>query len=146
MSTPQQAQDDSTELGHEPIGVSPRGILLGVIGLVMLIGVTLWLMVPLALLDTSRRSATEAGSLADLPDVPRQNTVGLNPDQRQDRHALESEQQKWLSTYAWQDAERQLARIPIERAVEIVAESGMAVALAQQDSDNAPVKSIQNSP
>ena len=110
--------------GHEPLSVSIKGIAIGTLGLILLIGLTIWAMGPLARALSPVDATEEGDSFANLPAEASQNTVGLNPNQAEDRLALESQQSAWLSEYAWLSEEQQVARIPIERAMEIIRERG----------------------
>jgi hypothetical protein len=47
---------------------------------------------------------------------------------------LRSEERAALSEYRWIDRERGVARIPIERAMEIVAESGLPTSIGETKS------------
>jgi hypothetical protein len=51
--------------------------------------------------------------------------VGRALQQAAERQAMETDQKRWLSDYAWLDGEQQTARIPIERAMQIVEERGI---------------------
>jgi hypothetical protein len=64
-------------------------------------------------------------------------TVGLGLDQAAQRLVMESEQERWLSEYAWLDEEQERARIPIDRAMEIMAEHGIG-AVSVADGQAAP--------
>jgi hypothetical protein len=46
----------------------------------------------------------------------------LNPDQPATRRAYEQRQRALLTEYAWVDRQTEMARIPIERAMEIIVE------------------------
>lgn len=48
----------------------------------------------------------------------------LQSDPRTDRIGLQAEQEKQLAGYAWVDRDRGLARIPIERAMTLIAGRG----------------------
>lgn len=51
----------------------------------------------------------------------------LRPDPRADLAAMRAAEEKVLTTYGWVDREAGVVRIPIERAMEIVAEKGLPV-------------------
>jgi hypothetical protein len=55
-----------------------------------------------------------------LPPAPR-----LQVDPRIDLDRLHAEERERLTTYGWADRERGLARMPIERAMELLAERGI---------------------
>ncbi len=111
--------------GHEPLAISVRAVVLTTIGLVALVVVTLVAIGPLTRVLTPREAAEEVDSLSQLPREAPQTTVGLNPNQARDRLQLVEQQQKWLGEYAWLNDSEQVARIPIDRAMQIVRERGL---------------------
>lgn len=119
--------------GHEPLSVSVRAIAIGTISLVALIVATLLAMGWLSPLLTPRDAADGAGTVFDLRVEAPQTTVGLNPNQAQDRLQLEQRQRAWLSGYAWLDDDEQVARIPIKRAVQFIQERGLDAILEGED-------------
>ena len=61
-----------------------------------------------------------AANLARTPPEPRLEPLPLAPGQR-----LRAEEDAILTTYGWVDKEAGMARIPIDRAIEILAERGL---------------------
>ena len=55
-----------------------------------------------------------------LPELPR-----LQPQPQLDIKALHAAEREKLHTYAWIDKQAQIVQIPIERAIDIVAEKGL---------------------
>ena len=65
-------------------------------------------------------SPSVAANLARTPPEPRLEPLPLLPGQR-----LRAEEDAILTTYAWVDKKAGVARIPIDRAVEILVERGL---------------------
>ena len=61
-----------------------------------------------------------AANLARTPPDPRLEPFPLAPGQR-----LRAEEDAILTTYAWVDKQASVARIPIDRAIEVLAERGL---------------------
>lgn len=107
-------------------------------GSIATVGVGLLLLVTLALIGI----ATAFRVL--LPDLPaigagdawtRQHQApGVEPNQAYDRQRILAEEQAYLKQYAWQNKEAGIARIPIERGMEIMAERGLNVEWPSRDS------------
>lgn len=60
---------------------------------------------------------------------------GVQPNQAYDRQQMTEEQKAYLKQYAWLDKERGIARIPIDRSIEIMAERGLQVEWPSGDVD-----------
>jgi hypothetical protein len=117
---------DATEKGHEPIGVSVRFVVVGVAGLITLIVLTLFGMGGIVRLLSYGAKEQPDGP----PSAKSARTVGLGLNQAHQREAMEVQQEKWLSEYAWLDQDQQTARIPIARAIQIIADRGIGVVTA----------------
>lgn len=52
---------------------------------------------------------------------------GVQPNQAYERERLLADEESFLQQYAWQDKDRGVARIPIERGIEIMARRNMTV-------------------
>ena len=109
--------------GHEPIGVNARAIAWWGLALVVLIAVSLALLAGLLKL----RGSVEA---RDVPRVaePRRGPLvepSLDPAQRQNLRQLRAVQQTWLDSYGWIDHEAGIVHIPVDRAMEMMAEEGL---------------------
>lgn len=59
--------------------------------------------------------------------VPRPRPrIALQSDPTADMNAWRAEETKLLSSYAWTDATKEVARIPVERAIELTLQKGVA--------------------
>lgn len=104
----------------EPASVDPRfaaAFLYGNIALVVLaIGVTWWLY-----LDWARPRAMQYGDTQIHPAARAVNAAPLSVRQRQERLEYEQRQSDLLTSYAWVDRKKGIARIPLEIAMERLA-------------------------
>jgi len=102
--------------GHEPAGINVRGLLIGISGLVAAVilsfGVTWWLQSALTAGRTDSGTKIESFNTGNIK-------APLEPDQRAHRLRSEKQQQAQLNRYDWLDDQREFARIPIERAMEL---------------------------
>jgi hypothetical protein len=127
-------QGTPTHGDHEPNVVRSRAIWWSGAALVAVIVLVGGLMeglvaiferqVPHVAIESSVRPAApmEAGS------------APITPDRQALLVKLRSEERAALSEYRWIDRERGVARIPIERAMEIVAESGLPTSIGETKS------------
>jgi hypothetical protein len=113
--------------GHEQSDVSMRPIVIGTIGLVVLIAVAAGSMRVLFdyFLAREMRHSPAANPLAAaegerLPPQPR-----LLPQPSEQLRALRAREDEMLSTYDWVDRDKRVVRIPIERAMELIAQRGL---------------------
>jgi hypothetical protein len=115
--------------GHEERDISLRAILIGAVGISALIVVAAFgmrLLFDFYLAREIRRSPA-ANPLAvvqgkRLPPEPR-----LLPEPIEQLRALRTEESAALQTYGWVDRSRRIVRIPIERAMDLVAQRGLRV-------------------
>lgn len=121
--------------GHEERDVAYRPVLIGLIGLVVLLVVSAALAAALFGYLLKRNEGAPADPLAlrfgrQIPPEPR-----LQADPLQDLARLHAEEDAILHSYAWVDRPTGVVRIPIERAVELLAQSGLP---ARADSGGRP--------
>ena len=109
--------------GHERTDLPIRPIVLGAVGLAVLAAVVQLILV-LQLADLRRDRAREvpppspiAAAAPEEPPAPRLQTSPAS-----DLAALRTEEQAVLESYGWQDRSAGVVRIPIERAMALVAE------------------------
>jgi hypothetical protein len=116
-----------TPHAHEPDAVPPRPIWIGVIALVLIL--VIGYLVPTALenvlFEREARLSPPANPLAAsegrrLPPAPR---LQVNP--ARDIAELRLAEDRILDGYGWVDPAKGIARIPIERAMAILAEKGL---------------------
>jgi hypothetical protein len=111
--------------GHEPNLPNVTRVVCASAGLVMLVVFALVSMY--ALLDFLNREtpSREPPSLVRLPpQLPA--TPQLNPDQPRQLQQLREREDEMLSRYEWVDRQQGIARIPIDRAMAILAERGLS--------------------
>jgi len=117
----------SLEAGHEKSDVSIGAIVKFGIGLAVaaaVIHVALWGLFELLEAREAKRDAPlpplAAAGLRRTPPEPR-----LEPDALLPRRRMVAEEDAALTTYGWVDREAGIVRIPIERAMELLAERGL---------------------
>ena len=113
---------DDKRSGHEPDAVSVRWteiIGLGLLGLVLFISVTLALAFRMFVPNPS----ATPGELARLEN----SAPGVKPNQAYDRQRIQAAERDTLNHYGWQDQSNGVVRIPIDRAIELMAERKLHV-------------------
>lgn len=112
-----------SELGYEPSDVNLRGLWRPLLGLGALIAVTfvlgLWIVEGLVQFRTPQPAETGWIGRREASQVPPLPRLQIAPDQ--DLAKLRREEDRLLETYAWINEPEGLARIPIERAMAILA-------------------------
>src|SRR5262245_18944818 len=122
VTQPSPSPDDRS--GHELTDASPQAISLFAGGLVLMSGLVLlllgWLFWQFE--ATAERADRVQSPLAgdQLPPAPR-----LQVQPAQELASLRRAEDERLSTYGWIDREQRLVRVPIDRAIEILAERGL---------------------
>jgi hypothetical protein len=121
---PSEAFRKARELGHEPLEVSPRGLVIAGLAILLLVAVALVLMYGLFVgLERRHRPLAEQPP-TDLQPQPGPPHVAPNQAEQ-----LRQNRERWqavLNSYQWVDQEQGIARIPIQRAIELVAEQGLS--------------------
>jgi hypothetical protein len=117
----------SEAAGHELRDVSFRPIVAAAFGLTVVLGLVLlgiWLLFGRLAAREARLSpaanplAAESARL--LPPLPRLQAAPID-----DLRRLRKAEEEILTTYAWSDAKKGLVRIPIERAMDLLAARGI---------------------
>lgn len=110
------------EIGHETRDVSFRPVLIGgalIIAMVLtsVVG-TVWLYDALAGREAARSAPANplAADLSKLPPEPRLQAMAA-----EDLRSLRGAEQEVLDGYGWRDREAGVARIPIDRAMDLLA-------------------------
>lgn len=113
------AENESIDTGHETDVVNIRMILLTGAGLVVMVLGSLALMTGyLSVLGDNTEQSEPVSTLPPMESSkPRR---GLDPDQRDHRLRFEANQKKLLESWQWLNGEQQTARIPIDRAMQLV--------------------------
>lgn len=129
-----EAPDSSRERGHEQRDVSFRGLMLGIASLaVLLLGVGAAMEL---LFDAfSEREVRDAPPPSPLgtPASPSEPRLETEPGALLDR--LRSTEDALLNNYAWLDPAAGIVRIPIDRAIDVIAERGLPAAGAPEDDE-----------
>lgn len=127
---------DSRSAGHELSDLSPKNIARFGAALALVIGATL--LASYALFQLFYAGLMGARPLPSPLSYSREPTpeprLSVNPGK--ELAALRAEENKLLDSYEWVDRDKGIVRIPIDRAVEILAKRGLAV--QSEKNDRAP--------
>lgn len=122
-----ESQAPDVSLGHEERDVSARPIALAVLGLVALgiaVCVAMQLLFNLLASYQSRQSAAPS-PLAGVYGLKEPPAPRLQTAPRKDLEELRARDAALLEHYAWVDRDAGVVRIPIERAIEVLAARGL---------------------
>jgi len=130
------------EVGHEERDVNAWAIGKFAIGLVVLCGLTLLLLAGLFKYFKGQEAANQPPpseisiDTSRLPPEPRLETTPI-----QDLEAMRAAEDLALSSYGWVDQKASVVRIPIDRAIDLLAQRGLP-ARAQQQAATASEASV----
>lgn len=110
---------DRAPARHEPSDVEPRSLMYFLAGLFVLCALAMVLMAWMF------RVLYEAQPAPQLRFPAEKQTVNLRVDPTQDIRTLRQTEDFTLSSYGWVDQKTGVVRIPIARAMELVAERGL---------------------
>ena len=135
--------------GHEPLGVDDRAIWRAGAGLAAIVVGALLAVAGVINLFAASDPATSAKEVAadQVPMPP--NIPQLDPDQPIKLRQLHQREEDFLGRYQWIDKTVGTARIPIDRAIQIVAAKGLPVtpsAVTPQPQSSQPTQRPSNSP
>jgi len=124
MSDPNQSSPEQNGAGHETTDVSASYIGLFALALVVMIAIILpllrWMFWRLEA-GAERADKVPSPLAADQePPAPR-----LQDDPSADLASLRAEEAARLATYGWIDRDKRQVRVPVERAIDILAERGI---------------------
>jgi hypothetical protein len=121
-SMPDGPSEIAKDLGHEPLAISARSVVIGMIALSLTVIAALLLMggLMLYLARAFERAATVGPGGEPLAPPP--GVAELQVDQSATLHELRDRENRRLQEYTWIDREEGVARIPIRRAMQILAE------------------------
>jgi hypothetical protein len=119
--SPHQA-DNVEDLGHEPTTISARAVSMAAAMLFGSICVALVLMAALLMLLAALRGGDATIAPPGRPVAPPPGVPAVDVDQVGTLRELRSREKTLLSEYAWVDRDEGVARIPIDRAMEILAQ------------------------
>jgi hypothetical protein len=122
----------------EPPDIAPRPVIWAALGALLLLGGAI------GGFDVIYRRAVPVRSIAPPQAFPEPQ---LRTDERAQRLDLQARQRDRLSGYHWADPNRALVQIPIERAMQIVAQEGdQAYAPLVPSADGPPAKPAGGQP
>jgi hypothetical protein len=111
--------------GHEPNVVSMQFVLSAAFGLVALIVLSMLVSGVLLSLLIRRTASTTQLPPSPVDTALERGLPRLDPDRRIQRQEQRAAEDKILNNYEWIDADAGLARIPIRRAMQILAHEGL---------------------
>ncbi len=121
----------SAETGHEVSDISPRRVAL--VGLALAAVIAATLLVSYGLFDLFYRGENRArpapSPLSYAPEPVPEPRLEVAPGE--ELKALRAEEDAALKTYGWIDQEKGAVRIPIDRAIDLLAERGLPARGAQ---------------
>jgi hypothetical protein len=124
-----QQLDQAIALGHEPRDLPPRGILAFGIALLIVMGLVLVVATAtnILLLGHLPSAPIPPANLqnAPIPTLPPAPVLEAEPGQQLQQ--LRSEEDKLLHSYGWVDQKAGIVHIPIDRAMDILAQRGLPV-------------------
>jgi hypothetical protein len=118
--TPESTHDSN--LDHCDVDVRfVSGSALGLIAVcaIALLGLT-WFLSTLESFANRKTAPTNSPDAKQMPPQPR-----LQPDPSVELEALRKSEKHRLATYGWTDRKNQVVRIPIDRAIQLLAERGL---------------------
>jgi hypothetical protein len=117
-------RQDPKTLGHEPLGANVRAVWQTGAGLAAVVVVSFLLVAGLmkyfAAVDNVSPGKPVSAQVPMAPGVPI-----LNPHQPVELRDLRQRERRLLASYGWIDRATGIARIPIDRAMQIVATEGL---------------------
>ena len=128
------------DVRHEPRDVNIRAIVLAGIGIIVLaatLHILLWVLFEVL----SHRDVglhLPPPPLADQPSGPVPPQPRLQALPRADLREMRTEEDAILHSYGWVDEQAGMVRIPIERAMELLAERGLPVRPAPEGQGSGP--------
>lgn len=123
-STPENPQDERPPVETR---TDLRIVRLSTAILVVIVIIGLFLMHELVGLLKWSEPTTGPLPASELSQRAAMREPDLNPDQPAQLAKLRAESEKTLTTYAWVDRENKVARIPVERAMELLLKQGLPV-------------------
>jgi len=120
---PHHAGDHAARPGYEHQDASPRGVTLAGIGLMILL--VLSLAVVAGLFSLFRQRQVSAYGTGPTPTAIEPPAPRLQVDPAKDLQEVRATQQAQLSSYGWVNKGAGIIHMPIDRAMEIVADQGV---------------------
>ena len=134
----------SAESGHEVSDINPKRVAL--VGFALATVIALALLVTYGLFRYFYRGETRTRPLPSPLSYSREPTPEprLSIEPGKDLKTLRSEEDTMLKSYGWIDREKGIVRIPIDRAIEILAERGLPMRSAKNEAAAADGKSAKS--
>jgi hypothetical protein len=107
---------------HEPDALNVRGVVFAAIALALFVVVVAVLMGALEELFTGRPRAGAQRAARRVAPQPTLAAPVLDPNQPRELHELRAAEKEQLESYGWVDRDAGIARIPIARAIALLAE------------------------
>jgi hypothetical protein len=114
--------EEALQKGFEPSDVPPRGVAYAFLGLFAGLAVSAALVAGLLALISEWRGPGHATAIEASQVTPPLPRLQIAPEV--DRAAFEAEAHRTLGDYGWTDRKSGLARIPIEEAMQMLAQHG----------------------
>lgn len=114
-------QDKHETAPHEPEALNIPGIWGAIGGVLLLLAISVGCVEYFFHWFSADAPPKHAGEVWRM----QQTSPGVAPNQAYDRERLQSRETHILNSYAWQDPEQHRARIPIERAMQLLSERGL---------------------
>ncbi len=135
-------------MGHETTDASVGYVALSALGLVLVVslglGISLGVYGRLLKTDSAVKSTANPLTASQRPPAPR-----LEAQPRQNLEAYRCQEKEQMTTYEWLNREQGIARIPIERAMDLIATKGCpepASATAKPETSTSKPTSSETSP
>ncbi len=120
------SKTENAEKRHEIRDVHIRGVIIFGVGLFASLAITLFLMSKIFhYFEATQSLGPPASPFAETRTLPAHPQLQTEP--RQDLKGLRSEQEKLLNSYGWVDRNLGIVRIPIDRAMDLLAQRGLPV-------------------
>lgn len=128
-------QNEAVQRGHEPDEVNRRWIVVSGVGLALLVALSLLMMMGVVWFLNSQSEVVAKTNREANHEIsnPKVKVTANQPLQL--RNLRESEEQR-LNGYEWIDKKAGVARIPIDRAMGILATKGVSAAKKSQEEEN----------
>jgi hypothetical protein len=107
-------------LGYEPRDTSPKGVLLFYVGLFAMIALALLIA---GLIYSPVRESSHPSPAIQADQIPPPPRLEVTP--AQELWNVRAEEKSILNTYGWEDRNAGVVRIPISRAIDLLAERGL---------------------
>jgi hypothetical protein len=114
--------DNPEQLGHEPTSLNTSPITKAFVVLFATLFIAMLLMVGLARILNRENRGEAVVNAPEQASKPADGAPTLDSDQRGSLRSLRAREARILTEHRWIDAENDLARIPIRRAMEILSQ------------------------